>query len=104
MPVRSRPADLTLGLALVHHLAISNQLPFGHVAELFAAVSRRTIVEFVPRGDSQVQRLLSRRLDTFPAYEPGLFEAAFARHFRILERVKVRDSERTLYLMERNGE
>jgi hypothetical protein len=98
------PADLALALALVHHLAIANNLPLGHIADFFRRIGRRLIVEFVPKSDSQVQRLLATRDDIFPHYTQEGFEAAFGRRFRIVQRAEIEGSERTLYLMEREGD
>ncbi|MBN2537375.1 class I SAM-dependent methyltransferase [candidate division WOR-3 bacterium] len=95
------PADLTMALALVHHLAISNNLPLSKVARFFSHVGAKLIVEFVPKTDSQVKRLLSTRADIFPGYTREEFERYFGERFRILESSPVEGSERTLYLMER---
>lgn len=95
------PADLIMALALVHHLAISNNLPLDMIAAFLARNCRRLIIEFVPKADSQVQRLLASRADIFPDYTQAGFEQAFSREFRILAVEKVRESERLLYLMEK---
>ena len=75
------PADTVLALALFHHLAISNNLPFSHIAAFFSQVCRFLIIEFVPKNDSQVQRLLRTREDIFSDYNQDHFEAAFGDHF-----------------------
>jgi len=92
-------ADTVLALALIHHLAISNNLPLDRVAAFFSRICNWLIIEFVPKGDSQVQRLLSTREDIFPDYTQRAFERAFGRHFDIQESVTIEGSERTLYLM-----
>jgi hypothetical protein len=93
------PADVLLALALVHHLAIGHNLPLERVAGFLARVGRSLIIEFVPKSDSQVRRLLRDRADIFPDYTREGFEAAFRSHFRIERAVPVAESERTLYLM-----
>ena len=95
------PADLVLALALIHHLAISNNVPLLQVADFFANVGKWLIVEFVPKSDNQVQKLLVSREDIFPHYTREGFESAFGQRFKIAEAVNVRESERVLYLMER---
>jgi len=94
------PADALLALGLIHHLAISNNVPLGQVAEFFRGLTRRLIVEWVPKQDSQVKKLLATRPDIFPHYRQPDFEAEFARQFRILQKLEVDDTCRTLYLME----
>ena len=94
------PADMALALAVIHHLAISNNVPLPKLAEFFAALAKWLVIEFVPKTDSQVQKLLVSRQDIFPEYTRVGFEAAFQKHFKIHEAISVRESERVLYLLE----
>lgn len=95
--------DVILALALVHHLAISNNVPLGNLAAYFHEMSPQLIVEFVPKEDSQVQRLLTTREDIFTAYTPEGFENAFGPLFRIQEKIPLKESERILYHMTRRA-
>ena len=94
------PCDTALALALVHHLAIGNNLPFDLIVDFLAGVCRTLIIEFVPKSDSQVRRLLATREDIFPGYTRDGFEQAFSARFAILSSSPVQGSERTIYLME----
>ena len=93
--------DAVLALALVHHLAISNNTPLSEIAGFFADLAPHLIIEFVPKVDSQAKRLLATRQDIFPDYTEAGFEAAFSDFFEVSRKAKVSDSERTLYLMTR---
>lgn len=95
------PADTILALALIHHLAISNNVPLVKIAEFFAGIGQNLIIEFVPKSDSMVQRLLTTREDVFPNYTQADFEEEFGRFFNIQSAQKIKDSERTIYLMEK---
>jgi hypothetical protein len=95
------PADAVLALALIHHLAISNNVPFSLLARFFADVGTYLIIEFVPKSDSQVELLLATREDIFPSYDKTSFEAVFDETFKILKAEPLQDSQRTLYLMKR---
>lgn len=100
MSLRARgPVDLAMALALIHHLAISNNVPLDWVAGFFHGICRSLIIEFVPKDDSQVQRLLTTREDIFPDYTQDGFERAFAGHFQVRKRTPLRDTQRTLYLL-----
>jgi hypothetical protein len=95
------PVDMVLALAVIHHLAISNNVPLPQLAEFFASHCRRwLVIEFVPKSDSQVQKLLTSREDIFPNYTREGFESAFSSSFIIQRSESVRDSERTIFLME----
>jgi ribosomal protein L11 methylase PrmA len=95
------PCDTALALALVHHLAIGNNVPLDRVAEFLASLCRTLIIEFVPKTDSQVQRLLATREDIFSDYRQEAFEQTFSRIFAVIASTRVRGSERTVYLMEK---
>jgi len=95
------PADAVLALALVHHLAISNNVPLSRIAGFLSDISHWLIIEFIPKTDSQVQRLLATREDIFPDYTRQAFEQEFSRYFTIDNSADIRESQRTLYLMHR---
>jgi hypothetical protein len=95
------PAEAVLALALVHHLAIGNNVPLSRVAEFFAGCGEWLIVEFIPKSDSQVKRLLRNRADIFPGYTREGFEKDFGQKFVIKHSSSIRDSERWLYLMKK---
>jgi ribosomal protein L11 methylase PrmA len=99
--VHRGPADLVLALALVHHLAIGNNVPLRRIADFIAALCHWLVIEFVPRSDPHVQAMLANRRDIFGDYHREGFESAFARHFTIRNRVDIVGSDRTLYLMAR---
>ena len=94
------PVDVVLALGLIHHLAISNNVPLSQVAAYFRTLTQRLVVEWVPKEDSQVRKLLATRQDIFPDYVQAKFEADFANQFRILQKISVGGTCRTLYLME----
>lgn len=93
------PVDLVMALALIHHLAISNNVPLVDVAAYFADLGEYLIIEFVPKSDSQVKRLLSSREDIFPDYTLEGFRTAFSCSYAIVTEEKVPASERTLFLL-----
>jgi ribosomal protein L11 methylase PrmA len=93
------PADCVLALALVHHLAIGNNVPLPKLATFFARTCRSLIIEFVPKEDSQVERMLATREDVFPDYRQDVFEASLAPHFTLVAAEKVPGTARTLFHM-----
>jgi hypothetical protein len=102
--VHRGPVDLVLALGLIHHLYIGNNVSFGMMASFFANVCEWLIVEFIPKDDSQVQRLLGIRKDAFPDYTPESFVGSFEKLFTIMQVVKIPATKRTLYFMKlRNG-
>jgi hypothetical protein len=94
------PADVLMALALIHHLTISNNVPLPMLADYLHHLGHRLIIEWVPKDDSQVQKLLASRKDIFPTYHQAGFEAAFDEFFTISEKIPIQDSSRVLYLMQ----
>lgn len=99
--VKRASGGLTMALALVHHLALSNNVPLRSISAFFAGLTPKLIIEFVPKSDSQVRRLLATREDIFPDYDVEGFEKAFAGAFAIVEKIPIQGTDRTLYYMER---
>jgi hypothetical protein len=97
--VERAPADVVLALALIHHLAIANNVPLVRVAEFFSHLSKWLVIEFVPKEDSQVRRLLASREDIFLTYTSEGFEAAFKEYYEICSVESITGSMRKLYLM-----
>lgn len=95
------PAGLVIALALVHHLAISNNVPLDLIARMFSRLGDWLVVEFIPKTDSQVQRLLQNRRDIFTEYSRDVFESTFSEYYDLLDARPVQDSARYLYLMKK---
>jgi ribosomal protein L11 methylase PrmA len=94
-------ADAILALALVHHLALTRNVPLPMLLDLFADLAPSAIVEFVPKEDPMVRRLLATRRDVFADYDLDGFRAAAATRFEIVREAPIEDSVRVLFLLRR---
>jgi SAM-dependent methyltransferase len=94
-------ADVVLALALIHHLAIANNVPLESVAGTMAALGDHLILEFVPKEDSQVKRLLQSRDDIFDHYTLEGTLQAFEHYFDLEENIPIPGTKRTLLLLKR---
>jgi len=97
------PVDTVLALALVHHLAIANNLPLIRIAEFLREVGHSLVIEFVPKDDPQVARLLASREDVFPDYHVQGFERDFQEYFELEAAETLPNSSRVLYRMRARG-
>ena len=93
------PCDTVLALAILHHLAITNNTPLPFIARTLAGMCRNLIIEFIPLDDPAVQELLSRKAGQEIEYNLDGFNRAFGRFFTVLESAPLTDSGRILYLM-----
>ena len=94
-------ADVILALALVHHLAIGANVPLPMIASLFAGMAPHAVVEFVPKEDPMVQRLLAFRRDVFTAYDIDGFRSAFNGYFEVEAETPIEGSDRILFHLRR---
>ena len=97
------PTDTVLALALIHHLAITNNLPLDKIAEFFGKICSSLIIEFIPKSDSKVQKLLSTREDIFSDYTQENMEKSFSKYFIIRSSIRIKNSERIIYLMRKSN-
>jgi hypothetical protein len=94
------PVSTVFALAIIHHLAISNNVPLEEIAKFFSEICQHLVIEFIPKNDSQTQKLLLNREDIFDGYTIEGFENAFSMFFRFTEGQRIEDSERIIYAME----
>jgi ribosomal protein L11 methylase PrmA len=92
-------ADVVLALGLIHHLTLTNQVPFAQVAEFLNPLGQTVIVELPSRNDSQVTAMLSRMPRLDKEYSRQAFERGFERYFDVVDVVPIAASERSLYRM-----
>jgi SAM-dependent methyltransferase len=95
-------SDVVLGLALVHHLHISNRLSFEQISLIFASFSNEyLIVEFITITDNKVQLLIKDKKVDLNNYNQDAFINALKIWFEINEIVELNKSKRVLYFLER---
>ena len=94
--------EITLALAVIHHMSLSGNVSFDMSAKFFASFSRYLIIEFPKRKDSWVQRLLNSKVDFkdhFDFYNLENFEASYDNYFTIVDKKSIQNSERIMYLL-----
>jgi SAM-dependent methyltransferase len=95
-------SSMVMGLALIHHLFISNQLNFDQIASMFNEFSKRqVIIEYIPITDEKVQFLIKDKQREYADYTEEGFTKALEQYFQIKERIQLEGSERILYLLEK---
>lgn len=93
---RGRP-ELTLCLALVHHIVISANIPLSDFIGWLASLGTSVVIEFVGRDDEMVQALLANREDQYDDYQPEIFRELLARHFDIRDEQDLKGGKRRIY-------
>ena len=93
---RGKP-DLTLCLSLLHHLVLGSNIPLNEVIGWLRDLDSELVIEFVPKDDPMVKKLLLNRLDEFADYDLKKFERWLSEAFNIKRREELRTSSRILY-------
>ena len=93
---RGKP-DLTLALALAHHVAITANVPLAALVEWLADSSREVLIEFIAKDDPMVQRLLLNKEDTYLGYDRENFERCLQGFFLITRHAELPGGTRTMY-------
>lgn len=98
--------DVTMALALIHHITLSGNVPFEKSAEFFAKFSKNLIVEFPMREDSWVESLLVRKrefINHFNFYNESNFEEGYLSYFEVERKELITGTKRILYLLKRKN-
>jgi len=97
MPDRGKP-DLVLALALVHHVAISANVPVKEFIGWLASLGSELVIEFPTREDPMVKKLLAPKRDGLhPDYELDYFERALKEAFEVDRSERLESGTRVLY-------
>jgi SAM-dependent methyltransferase len=94
---RGKP-DLVLALALVHHMAISANVPVKEFVDWLASLGSALVIEFPTREDPMVKKLLAPKRDGLhPDYELDFFERTLAEAFEVERSERLESGTRVLY-------
>jgi SAM-dependent methyltransferase len=97
MPDRGRP-DLVLALALIHHVAISANVPVREIVNWLVSLGASLVIEFPTREDPMVQKLLApKREGLHPDYELEFFESCLGEAFDVQRSERLESGTRVLY-------
>jgi hypothetical protein len=94
---RGKP-DLSLALALIHHITIAGNVPVREAVNWLASLGGSLVVEFPTREDPMVKRLLGAKRDgAHPDYEREHFERCLEEAFEVHRRLELPSGTRVLY-------
>ncbi len=96
--------DVTMALALIHHITLSGNVPFEKSASFFASFSKYLIIEFPKREDSWVNSLLVRKrefINHFDFYNEANFEESFKKYFTLEKKETIAGTSRVLYFFKK---
>ena len=93
---RGKP-QLTLCLALIHHMVIGANVPVGEFLQWLVDLQGALVIEFVTKEDPMVEVLLRNKEDLYEDYELEYFESCLGSLFDVKRREVVPSGTRILY-------
>jgi SAM-dependent methyltransferase len=97
LDARGKP-ELTLCLAVLHHVAIGANVPPPEFLSWLAELGTALVIEFPTRDDPRVAALLQRKKEgAHPDYDREPFEGALAERFDIVRSEQLSSGTRILY-------
>lgn len=94
--------DGMIALAVEHHLAIGRNIPLDLLIDFMVGIAPHGVIEFVPKTDPQVQRLLALREDVFQDHTQEAFGHLLGGRARVVRQETITETGRTLYWFERD--
>jgi len=86
-----------LSLAFEHHLAIAKNIPLDQVIEFLTNIAPRGLIEFVPKDDYTIKKMLSLKGDIFKDYTEDNFKNILSRTSKIESEKMVSTSGRKIF-------
>ncbi len=94
--------DGMLALAFEHHLAIAKNIPLDQVIQWLVNTAPIGLIEFVPKEDETIKKMLSLKGDIFQDYNEENFRNILANKSKILSEDKISESGRKIFQYSRN--
>ena len=86
-----------LSLAFEHHLAIAKNIPLDQVIEFLTNIAPRGLIEFVPKDDDTIKKMLSLKGDIFKDYNEVNFKNILSKTSKIVSEKIVSTSGRKIF-------
>lgn len=93
-------AGLVMALALVHHLRLRENIPFGMMADFFSRLGERLLIEWVGPEDEKASVMLAAKKMPPADYNLSAFLDAFSSLYRLTGKLPLAGMDRQLLLFE----
>ena len=86
-----------LSLAFEHHLAIAKNIPLDQVIEWLIKTAPKGLIEFVPKNDETIKKMLSLKGDIFKDYNEINFRDILLKNAKIISETNISESGRKIF-------
>ena len=94
-------ANALVALAFIHHIAIGRNIPLDMAVDWIMSLAPAGVIEFPPKTDPMVQKLLAQREDIFPDYHEEAFLHHVGQRGRVHRQERLSEGGRLLLWYER---
>ena len=91
-----------IALAFEHHLAIAKNIPLDQVLKWLINIAPIGLIEFVPKNDATIKKMLELKGDIFDSYNEENFRSLIQKNAVIISETKVSESGRKIFEYKRN--
>ena len=99
--IQRGPLDGLLALAVVHHLALANNIPLSQIINYLLQLAPKGIIEFVPKQDPMIKQMLSIKGDIFPDYSYQNFIDLLSHQAKVVKTQRITEHGRVLIWFEK---
>ena len=93
--------DGLIALAFEHHLAIAKNIPLKDVIKWLTSLAPKGLIEFIPKDDDTIQKMLELKGDIFKNYNMENFENYLSLYCKIISKNYIKETKRIIYEYER---
>jgi len=86
-----------ISLAFEHHLAIAKNIPLDQTIKWLVNTAPQGLIEFVPKNDETIQKMLSLKGDIFIDYNEENFKSLLLKNANIVSETVISDSGRKIF-------
>ena len=86
-----------LALAFEHHLAIAKNIPLDQVIKFLTDIAPKGLIEFVPKNDETIKKMLSLKGDIFKDYDEINFKNILSKTSKIEAEIVISSSGRKIF-------
>ena len=91
-----------IALAFEHHLAIAKNIPLDQTINWLTNIAPQGLIEFVPKNDETIKRMLMLKGDIFKDYNEENFKNILLKNASIVSETTVSDSGRKIFEYKKN--
>ena len=90
-------SDALVALAFEHHLIIAKNIPINQFIDWILKISKHGLIEFVPKSDVTIKKMLEFRDDIFNNYTEENFENYLKQKSKIINKNIITKTGRIIY-------